>query len=125
MSAPCCNWRASKPDAVRGVDGELQGVLDGDDPLVVGDEGNERFEQRRLAAHGAAAHEDIAAGVQHPLGFVTDVCGQRALCDQLRRRKGSCAEALYGNGHARPVAQPGVEDRPRETRWATSRRTRH
>ena len=62
--------------------------------------------------------------------------GQRALCDQLRRRKGSCAEAPHGDGHvraggghtdghARPVAQPGVEDRPLETRRATSRRTRH
>ena len=43
-----------------------------------GDEGNERVEQRRLAAPGAAAHEDITAGVQHPLGFVTDVRGQGA-----------------------------------------------
>ena len=52
-----------EPDAVRGVDAELQGVLDGDDPLVVGDEGNEHVEQRRVAARGAAADEDIAAGV--------------------------------------------------------------
>ena len=103
---------------------------------VVGDEGNEHVEQRRVAARGAAADEDIGAGVQHPLGFVTDVRGQGALCDQLRRRKGSCAEAPHGDGqvragrghtdgHARPVVQPGVEDRPRETRRATSRRRRH
>ena len=105
-------------------------------PLVVGDEGNEHVEQRRVAARGAAAQEDIVAGVQHPLGFVTDVRGQRAMCDQLRRRKGSCAEGSHGDGHARagrghtdgqarPVAQPGVEDRLRETRRAASRRTRH
>ena len=97
---------------------------------------NEHVEQRRVAARGAAADEDIAAGVQHPLGFVRDVRGQRAMCDQLRRRKGSCAEGPHGDGHvragrghtdghARPVAQPGVEDRPRETRRATSRRRRH
>ena len=86
-----------EPDAVRGVDPQLQGVLDGDDPLVVGDELDERVEQRRLAAPGAAAHEDIPAGVQHPLGLVADVRGQRALCDQLRRRKGSFAEPPHGD----------------------------
>ena len=37
-------------DAVRGVDAELQRVFDRDDPLVVGDEGDERIEERRLAA---------------------------------------------------------------------------
>ena len=94
------------------------------------------FEQRRVAARGAAADEDIGAGVQHPLGFVRDVRGQRAMCDQLRRRKGSCAEGPHGDGHvraggghtdglARPVAQPGVEDRLRETRRDTSSRRRH
>ncbi len=31
----------------------------------------------------------------------------------------------HTDGHARPVAQAGVEDRLRETRRATSRRTRH
>ena len=79
MSAPCCNPRASNRTQFGESMRRLQGILDGDDPLVVGDEGNERVEQRRLAAPGAAAHEDIAAGVQHPLGFVTDVRGQRAL----------------------------------------------
>ena len=100
MTVPCCN-RAPRTGRGSGVDAELQGVLDGDDPLVVGDEGNEHVEQRRVAAPGAAADEDIAAGVQHPLGLVTDVRGQRAMCDQLRRRKGSCAEAPHGDGQVR------------------------
>ena len=52
-----------EPDAVRAVDAQLEGVLDGDDPLVVGQECDEGVEQRRLAAAGAAAHEDIPAGV--------------------------------------------------------------
>ncbi len=73
-----------EPDAVWGVDPQLQGVLDGDDPLVVGDEFDEGIEQRRLAAAGAAAHEDVAAGVEGPLGRVADVFGERALVDQLR-----------------------------------------
>ena len=74
-----------EPDAVRGVDPQLQGVLDGDDPLVVGDKCDERIEERRLAAPGAAADEDIAARVEGPLGRGADVFGQRALVDQLRR----------------------------------------
>ena len=78
-----------EPDAVRGVDPQLQGILDGDDPLVVRDEGNEGIEERRLAAPGAAAHQNVAAGVEGPLGRVPDVFGQRALLHQLRRRKGS------------------------------------
>ena len=79
MSAPCCNRGASNRTQFGESMRSFQGVLDGDDPLVVGDEGNERVEQRRVAARGAAADEDIAAGVQHPLGFVRDVRGQRAL----------------------------------------------
>ena len=79
MSAPCCNRRASNRMQFGESMRSSKVFLDGDDPLVVGDEGNERVEQRRLAARGAAADEDIAAGVQHPLGFVTDVRGQGAL----------------------------------------------
>ena len=77
-----------------------------------------------LPAPGAAAHEDIPAGVQHPLGLVADVRGQRALCDQLRRRKGSVAKPPDGDGdgragrrdadgHARAVVQARIEDRRR------------
>ena len=94
--------------------------FDGDDPLVVGDEGNEHVEQRRVAARGAAAQEDIAAAVQHPLGFVRDVRGQGALCDQLRRRKGSCAEAPHGDVHVR--AGGGAHRWPGVTRRPTGRR---
>ncbi len=45
----------------------------------------ERIEERGLAAAGAAAHEDIAACVEGPLGREPDVFGERALLDQLRR----------------------------------------
>jgi len=44
---------------VRLVQLELGCVLDGDDPLVVGDERRERVEQRRLAGAGTAADEDV------------------------------------------------------------------
>ena len=111
-----------EPDAVRRVDPQLQGVLDGDDPLVVGDEFNQRVEERRLAAPGAAAHQNIPARVEGPLGRVADVFRQRALGDQLRRRERAFAEPPDGDRHvragrrdtdrhARAVAQARIEDR--------------
>ena len=89
---------------------------------VVGDEGDERVEERRLAAPGPAAHQNVAAGVEGPLGRGADVLGEGSLLYELRRRKGSCAEAPHRNRHvrargrdadrhARPVAQTGIEDR--------------
>ena len=53
----CLESARLKPDAVRGVDAQLERVLDRDDPLVGGDEFNERVEECRLAAAGAAAHQ--------------------------------------------------------------------
>ena len=47
---------------------QFERVLDGHDPLVVGEEFDERIEERRLAAAGAAAHQDVATGEQGPLG---------------------------------------------------------
>ena len=38
---------------------ELLGVFDGDDALVVGDEGGEHVEQRRLPGAGTAAHDHV------------------------------------------------------------------
>ena len=124
MTAPLLQPPRLEPDAVRGVDAELQGVLDGDDPLVVGDECNQGVEERRLAAAGAAAHENVAPGVQRRFRRRADVLGQRALCDQLRRREGSCAEPPHGDRHvragrrdadrhARAVVQARIEDRRR------------
>ena len=53
--------------------------------LVAGDEFDEGIEERRLAAAGAAAHQDVAARVQGPLGRKADVFGERALFDKLCR----------------------------------------
>ena len=46
-----------------------------DDPLVVGDEFDEGIEERRLAAAGAAAHENVAPGVQRLFRRRADVLG--------------------------------------------------
>ena len=50
-----------EPDAVRRINPQLKRVLDGHDPLIIGEQFNERVEQRRLAVPGPAAHEDIPA----------------------------------------------------------------
>ena len=41
-------------NAIRPLDAKLQGVLDGDDTFVAGQQFNERIEQRGLAGSGAA-----------------------------------------------------------------------
>ena len=45
------------------VQPELGGVLDGDDPLVVGDERRQHVEGRGLAGAGAAGDEDVEAAL--------------------------------------------------------------
>ena len=91
LQAACLEARA-----VRGVDAQLERVLNGHDPLVGGQQFDEGIQQRGLAAAGAAAHEDVAPRVEGPLGGGADVFGQRALLDQLRRRKGAFTEPPHG-----------------------------
>ena len=52
---------ALEPDDVALLQPQLGGVLDRDDALVVGDQRRQHVEQRRLAAAGAAADEDVHA----------------------------------------------------------------
>ena len=109
-------------DAVRRINPQLERVLDGDDPLVVGEQLDEGVQERGLTAPGAAAHEDIPAGVQHPLGLLTHVLGERALRHELRGRVGAFPKPPHGNGdggaggrnadrHARAVVQARIKDR--------------
>ena len=51
------------PDHVRLLEPQLGGVLDRRHPLVVGDEGREGVQQRRLAAAGAARDDDVDPGL--------------------------------------------------------------
>ena len=63
---------------------ELGGVLDGDDPLVVGDRGGQHVQRRGLARAGAAADEDVHpsadAGVEEvPRGRAEGAEGDQVL----------------------------------------------
>ena len=53
-----------EPDAIRRVDPQLKRVLDGDDPLVVGEEFNEGVEQRGLAAAGSRRSQEAGLPVK-------------------------------------------------------------
>ena len=83
-----------------------------------------RVEERRLAAPGAPAHENVAPGVQRLFRRRADVLGQRAVCDQLRGRVGAFPEPPHRDRdvragrrdtdrHARAVAEARIEDRRR------------
>ncbi len=50
-----------EPDDVVLFEPKLGGVLDGDDPLVLGDEARHDVEERRLAGAGAAGDEHVQA----------------------------------------------------------------
>ena len=57
--APRAELAGLEANAVRVVDPELQGVLDGDDSLVSGKELDEGIEERGLPAPGATGDEDV------------------------------------------------------------------
>ena len=48
--------------AVRALDPELERVLDGDDPLLLGEQLDQRVQQRGLARARASGHQDVPAG---------------------------------------------------------------
>ena len=79
---------------------------------------------RTSSAPRSAAHQNIPAGVQHPLGLVAHVLGERAVLDELRSRECALPEPPHGDGdgragrrdtnrHARAVAEARIEDRRR------------
>jgi hypothetical protein len=129
-------------DHVRLLQLELGGVLDGDDPLPVGDEAGQHVEVGRLAGAGAAGDQDVErplhAGVHHRdqvqgpgpevdevlggvgvLGELPD--GEHGAVDGQRRddgvHPGPVGEAgvHHGGGLVHPAAHRGddlVDDRP-------------
>ena len=74
-------------NAIGALDAQLQGVLDGDYALVVGQQFDERIEKGCLSWPRASRDQDIAARAQHPLGLAQHFLGQSALANQVRRRE--------------------------------------
>ncbi len=81
---------------------QLGGVLDRDDPLVVGDEGGEDVEGGGLARAGAAGDEDVEAGLDARLQEV----------EHLRRRGPEADEVVHreGGGGELPDRDHGTDE---------------
>ena len=102
---------------------ELGGILDRDDPLVLGDERGHDVEGGRLARAGAAGHEDVQAGLHAGPQEVEHLGGRGAEANQVVDRErpgGELAdrdhrpderERLDDRVDPRPVGQAGVHPR--------------
>ena len=112
-----------EPDAVRAVDPELERVLDRDDPLVLGEQFDQRVQERGLARAGSPGDEDVAAGRKRGSGGPEDMLRQRAHAHEVLGRERPPPEPTDrdrdlgsrgrgADGDPRSVAEPGVQDRP-------------
>ena len=88
-------------DAVGPVDAKFQGVFDGDNPLVFGEQLDERIEQRGLAGPGTARHEDVMPSGQRPPRRIEHLPGHGAGGDQVLGGERAASKAPDGNGHGR------------------------
>jgi hypothetical protein len=118
-------WTRLERDHVRLPQLELRGVLDRDDPLVVGNERRQHVEGRRLARAGTAGDEEVEPGLDADLEELEHLGRRRAETDEVvdgerRRRELSDGddgtderERLDDRVHAGAVGQPGVHSRAR------------
>ena len=79
---------------------QLGGVLDGDDPLVVGDERRQHVERGRLAGAGAAGDDDVEPTAHARLEEVGGLRGQRADVDEVVDGEHVGGELADGQGRA-------------------------
>ena len=80
---------------------QFGGVLDGDQPLVLGDEGRQRVEHRRLAGAGAARDDRGLAGMDRGGQHLGHVLRDRAELDQPVQAELVLGE--FADRHQRPV----------------------
>ena len=104
---------------------QLRGVLDRDDPLVLGDERGQDVEGRRLARARAAGHEDIQPGPDAGVQEVEHLGRRRAEPDEVVHRdwlgwklpdgddRPDQRERFDDRIHAGTVGQPRVDPRAR------------
>ena len=77
---------------MRVAQAQLGRVLDGHDPLAVGDERRQRVERRRLARAGAAADQHVAARAHGAVEQVVQGGRPGAVCDEVLRAEAARAE---------------------------------
>ena len=110
--------------AVRALDPELERVLDGDDPLLLGEQLDQGVEERGLPRAGASGDQDVppgpervAGGAEHLLrqGAQADEVGggERAAPEPADRHRHVGARGRSADGDPRAVVEPRVEDGPR------------
>ena len=100
---------ALEPDHVLLLQLELDGVLDRDDPLAVGDEGGQHVEQGRLAGAGAAGDDDVQPGLD-AASSSSAISGVRVPnADQVGDLERVLGELADG--------QRGAVERQRRDRW--------
>ena len=109
--------------AVRALDPELERVLDGDDPLLLGKQFDQGVQQRGLARAGASGHQDVAPGPERVAGDKEHLFRQGPLADEVFGGERAAPEPADGHGHvgagrrsadghAGAVVEPCVENRP-------------
>ena len=89
-----------EPDHVLLLELELGGVLDGDDPLVGGDERRQHVERGRLAGAGAAGDDDVEPAAHAGVEELGGAPGQRAEVDQVLHRERVGGELADGQRRA-------------------------
>ncbi|MDE2762420.1 MAG: hypothetical protein OXK74_06470 [Gemmatimonadota bacterium] len=110
-----------EPEAVGAVDPKFERVLDGDDPLVGGQEFDQRVQERGLARAGAAGDEDVPAGRKGGPGGMERLFRQRAHAHQVLGGERPAPEPADGDGDLgrggrradgdpRSVFEPSVQD---------------
>ena len=109
-------------DAVLVADGQLQGVLDGHDPVVHRKQLDQGVEEGRLPGSGASGDEDVPPAEQG-LADERDLAGgERPQLDEVVGRESAGPESADGDGggrrgrsnadgHAAAVFEPRVDDR--------------
>ena len=115
-------------EAVGAVDPEFERVLDGDDPLVFGQQLDQRVEERRLARARASGDQDVPAGQEGRPGGPEDRLRQRAHAHQVLSRERAAPEPAYGDGdlgtrgrRADGDPRPVLEDGHRGWVWRRDR----
>ena len=112
-----------EPQAVGPVDPELERVLDGDDPLLLGEQLDQGIQQRGLPRSGASRDQDVPPGGQHLPGGAEHRLGEGPLADEVVGREHAAPEPADRHSHVgargrsaygdpRAVLEPRIENGP-------------